>query len=790
MLQWILLPLLLINIAATSLFALEISLTGAKENFQNYSTLHIKDSEEFLCQEMKNDFDVVTQIVCAFSKPPTKQIRNLQNDFFKIETQMKNETYFIVITPFYKIKQYPIIFNLNQEDSVYQGNVKLSKHWMMVGYKDVLPYLKKEKTPDKAINFPYFANKDMLPFVGGLDFDGKPVHITKVQDVTDYLKIKEAYKEKKYDVCLELINNIQAEYPNSLFNAELLFYKIRVNKELKNYENVIELSKIYLREYSSDENIPEVLALVAKAYAIAGMNTDSDYFFDRLFSEHESSPYAKLGYIYKGETLEVSGITSKVSYYYEKALSESDDLDIAASAAYHLARFQISMSKKKEAAEHIMKLINAKPSIFMNELAMSMDMMYSLAEGGDFVTAAAMAKVIMDNTEQKSDEYEKFLKDRAIWLSKTDKKQEALKALNEYIELLPDGAHIKEIEIVKDSLFFDTNDSNTSARLNEYDTLIDTYKNDTIGARATYEKAKLLLQNEKYGDVLAFKDAILKLDKEAYTDTPEIVKEAAIGVMKISLKDKECHEVLKLSSDYNITLSNEWDDGIYECSMKGGDYLLSKKIASKNLKSKDLELRKKWLYRYIKVDFATGNYSDVVEASKELITLIQDDKNSEYRDVYRYLFDTYQRLEQNDKLIDAIVALEKVYGLDYKDIDRYVVIMSIGSKNKDDNIVIKYGTQVVNVQKASNSFVQSPLVEFTLYQAYLNKANFQSALEIIKSLDTVELTNAKRARQKYLLGTSYDKLQKNEDAKKAYQEAIDADPSSSWAKLAKDALKM
>ncbi|MCX6053011.1 MAG: flagellar protein [Campylobacterales bacterium] len=790
MFKWVLLSLFLINIFETPLFALEISLSGAKKNFQNYSTLHIKDSEEFLCQEMKNDFDVVTQIVCAFSKPPTKQIKNLQNDFFKIETQMKNETYFIVITPFYKIKQYPIIFNLNQEDSVYQGNVKLSKHWIMVGYKDVLPYIKSEKNSDKAINFPYFSNKDMLPFVGGLDFDGKPVHITKVQDVTDYLKIKEAYKEKKYDLCLELINNIQAEYPNSLFNAELLFYKIKVNKELKRYDNVIELSKIYLREYSSDENIPEVLALVAKAYAIAGMNTDSDYFFDRLFSEHESSPYAKLGYIYKGETLEVSGITSKVSYYYEKALSESDDLDIAASAAYHLARFQITMSKKKEAAVHIMKLINAKPTVFMEELAMSMDMMYSLAEGEDFVTAAAMAKVILDKTEQKSDEYEKLLKDRGIWLSKTNKKQEALAVLNEYIQLLPEGSHIKEIETAKDSLFFDTSDSNTSARLIEYDALINTYKNDTIGTRATYEKAKLLLQNERYGDVLAFKDAILKLSRESYPDAPEIVKEAAIGVMKVSLKDKECHEVLNLSSDYNITLSNEWDDGIYECAMKGGDYLLSKKIASKNLKSKDLELRKKWLYRYIKVDFATGNYSDVVEASKELITLIQNDKNSEYKEVYRSLFDTYQRLEQNDKLVDAIVALEKAYGLDYKDIDRYVAMMSIGSKNKDDNVVIKYGTQVVNVQKKSNSFAQSPFVEFTLYQAYLNKGNFNSAFEIIKSLDTVELTNAKRARQKYLLGTSYGKLQKNEDAKKAYQEAIDADPSSSWAKLAKDAQKL
>ena len=35
-------------------------------------------------------------------------------------------------------------------------------------------------------------------------------------------------------------------------------------------------------------------------------------------------------------------------------------------------------------------------------------------------------------------------------------------------------------------------------------------------------------------------------------------------------------------------------------------------------------------YRYIKIDFATGNYSDVIDASNELITLIQNDKVSIY----------------------------------------------------------------------------------------------------------------------------------------------------------------
>jgi hypothetical protein len=82
--KWILSFLLLIVVLTTSLNALDISLQGARENFQNYSTLHIKDKDKFLCQEMTDDFHVVTKIVCAFSKSPSKKLKTLQNDFIKI----------------------------------------------------------------------------------------------------------------------------------------------------------------------------------------------------------------------------------------------------------------------------------------------------------------------------------------------------------------------------------------------------------------------------------------------------------------------------------------------------------------------------------------------------------------------------------------------------------------------------------------------------------------------------------------------------------------------------------
>jgi len=225
--------------------------------------------------------------------------------------------------------------------------------------------------------------------------------------------------------------------------------------------------------------------------------------------------------------------------------------------------------------------------------------------------------------------------------------------------------------------------------------------------------------------------------------------------------------------------------------MKGADYSLAKSTANKNLQSKNLEIRKKWLYRYIKIDFATGNYSDVIDASKDLIALIEDDMllptNSIYKEVYRYIFDTYQRLEKSQKMLSAIADVEKIFGTNYKDIDRYIAIMAIGDNLKDDNIVIKYASMVMKIQENSSSYAQSPFVEFTLYQAYTIREDFNSALDIIKSLDSVNLTKIQRSRQKYLLGSVYSKLWRDEDAKTAYQAAIDADPSGVWAELATSA---
>ena len=784
MIKWILFTLFALNS-----YALEISIDSAEDDFTKYSILTLKDSTPFTCQAIKNDFYIVTKVICAFSKMPSENVKELQNNFFIVKTKKKKDIFFIIVKPLHKMKLISDIFDLTKDNTLFSVQANISKRWTMLGYKDKLPLIKSDKkTSDIAIDFPFYLNKNKLPYIGSLDLKGNPVHIKKIEDVKDYLKVKKYYKEKKYDSCLDTIDTISTNYPNTLFKEELLYYKIKVNNKLEEWENVISGAKIFLREYSSSDNIAEILSLLAHAYGKQSLNSDADYFFDRLFSEHPQSVYTQWGYIYKGKMLEDAGGTKEAIKYYKKALTETKNLEVAATAAFRLSNIYLDTSMKKS-AKYIMKIIKAKPNFLMQNLKVSEKMMNRFADDDYYRVAAAMAGTILNNINAKYDEYEELLKNKALWLAKTKNKQEALKALNDYLKKFPDGDYIDIVQSTKDALFFDLKDLNATAKMQEFNKLIDKYGSDTIGERALYEKAKLLLKDKNYKELLDMQNSLEQLDSDSYPQIDNIIQNATIGMMKKALQEKNCKQVLVISHEHNITLSDKWDDGVYNCAMKGGDFQLSKNIATKKIKVKNIDERKKWLYRYIKVDFATGNYTEVIDASKDLIALIDNAKKSPYKNIYRILFDAYQRVGQKDKMVKAMIKIEGIFGVNYKDIDRYVAMITLANGMHDDNMLIKYATKVMKIQSKSHSYAKSPFVEFTLFGAYMNKQNYNKAYNIIKSLDNRKLNAAKRARQKYMLATVLTKLWRDDEARSAYKASIKADKNSAWAKLAKSALQ-
>jgi len=773
---------------ATSLFSLELSVQGGEENQEEYAILHLKDSERFLCESVIDDLHVVTSIICAFEKRPIQAFANLENNFFHISSKIQNKTFFIIIKPRKKILLKAIHYNLLVDQELYQVNNDYASHWNIIGYENRPVFIDKEKENKTSINFPIPFIESEYPYVGGLDILGKPIHMTRVKDVSDYLLIKKSYQAKNYAKALEMIDEVLDEFPDTIFKSELMLYQIRSYHKLEEPEPLIHIAKQFIREYSSDINMAEVLADTANAYSKIALYTDADYFFDRLFDEHKDNRFSHLGYIYKAEQLENAGNNKKALGFYKRALKKSNERSIAAQAAYQIILLELELGKAKKAVKYVKMILDGQRSYFSSRELESIELAMKFTSYDDYQSAADIAGALLESMDKSNDEYEILLKNRGVWLAETEHKEEALALFNTYVEEFKYGEYLEEIKRRKDALFFDVNDENATQKLEHYDLLINKYAGDTIASRALYEKAKLLYELKKYQDVLNLEEELKFLDPTIYEESEAFIEYSALGLIEESLENSQCIRVVDLSKNYDINLSMQWDSELFECYIAAGSYDKAKDIAQAHIKSKDYEERIAWLERYTKIDFALGNYTEVLDAAQELISIRSDEnKNIE---TYRLLFDAGQRLGEFETMLNAIQKIEALDGLMYKDIERYAQMVTLAKNVKDDIMLRSYAEKVIQLQEKAKSYTQTPYIEFTLTQSFLQDAKIDKALNVLQSLDDRNISNIKRSRQKYLLGTLFQKLDKLQESETAYSESIKIDTNSSWAKLAKDALKL
>ncbi len=781
--------LLLLFSLCFNLYALDISIQTGKESGSAFSIIHIRDSTLFLCEAKHDSFDEVTEIICAFNRLPSKNIGSLNNNFFNISTIIKDKNFFIIIKPHEKIELFPILFDLKYDNELFNAKTDRSKHWTVIGYKDHNPFYKKESFNDVSINFPVTFSKSILPYVGGLDIKGNPIEMTQIKDVSEYIKIKKYYNKKHYEEALEAILEMQETYPDTVFKSEVALYKIRTYHQLEASEELLEASKKFIREFSSDQNIAEVLAYTAHAYSKIGMFTDADYFYDHLFNEHANSYYSHLGAIYKGDQLADAGSWKKALNFYNKALNETDDADLASIAAFKIAQYYLNYGNRDEAKKYLTKIIEGNSKYFYEHFEISYNMAMTLSDHSDYKEASAIADVLLEKMTPREEFYEEVLKNRSIWLARAKDKEKALLSFERYLKEFKFGQFTDEIKREKDAMFFDIDDENMSSAVDAYNTLIDRYNDDEIAQKALYMKAKLLYDNRQYSEVLSLQVALMTIESDEY-DIKTLIDGSASVLMQEYLKNQECKKAVDMSQRYSIELSDEWDLQVYFCAYKGGKYTLCKTTALKYIKSKDIAQRIEWLYKYISVDFKLGNYTDVLDASQELITLLEVEKSSEYKDIYRLNFDANERLGKSEGMIEGIKKIEKVFGLDFKDVDRYAQLIALGNRNKDDFIIENYAKKVIYLQNKKASYSQSPYVEFALTDALIKLDKKEDAIETIKMLDDRNISSAKRARQKYLLGSLLQKSSKIDAAIEAYKQSTQADADSAWGSLAKDALDL
>ncbi len=772
----------LILFVGLSLNALDISIQSGKESSSPYSVLHLRELHPFECHEVRNDFNEVTQVECAISNIKTLPIIN--NPHFTFSQTPTS----LIIKAKTKIALFPIDFNLLTAPCVYKSPLKPVKHWTIIGYKGKLPIIGEKKSNPNALNIPIVLTHKSYPFVGGLDLSGKPIKMKNVQDVNDFMELKKAYAMKDYRKVNYLASDILKNHPNTIFANELALYQLRAYHHRGEFEKVLELSKPFLRKFSSDPNVAEVLVYTANAYAQLGQISDSDYFYDRLFSEHIDDPFAQVGMYLKAKHLEVIGSSKKASKYYREALSRTKDVELASACAFNLAQFELGGEEPKKANDYIDKIAKVNPDYFGEVRPEALAMIEILIGKKEYRTAAKITQALIGTVPYKSQSHESYLKNLGLFYEQAGDRTKALGKYNEYIKLFPYGEFITQVKRSKDGLFFDNEEPTGTTGEKKYNELIERYGDDSIGRTALYKKAQLLYKEGNYDEVLKMDNELYKLDSTAYPDANGLVTKSAAALAQKRLQEGKCSQALSLLKMYKLTLASQWDGLSFECSLKEGNFPVAQELLKKNSKQKDMASRQMWLYRTVKLNFVQGYYKKANLAGNDLVTLLESYKNPPLNDVVRTLFDASQRSGDEIGMIKNIKGCETLFGTDFKDIERYSAMVTLGVKRKDEAMVQSYAAKVMNLQKRTSTYTQSPFVEFTLAQSTMNQDKNKEALEALKSLDARKLTPEKRSRQKYLIGSLLMKMKRNNEAKIAFNESIKADKKSAWGKLASDAL--
>lgn len=770
------------------LCALDLSIQNGKEEHKSYSILHLSDVNDFTCTPTRNDYDEIIRIECKLPKASSSTFSPIKNEHFRIEHQNSSAGYTILITPKTKIALYPDSFDLRKDPQIYVSALKPTKRWSILGYTENIPLLGNTKNNADALNLPIRTPKEVHPYVGGLDLKGNPIKMRRIQDVNDYMEIKKAYKNEDYSKTLSLAKQTLEKYPNTIFKNELMLYQIRALHFLDKNEELIQLAKQFIRLYSGDPAIAEVLAYTGDAYSKIGQTGDSEYFYKRLFSEYPESPFATEGMFLKAQQLEVSGKLNPASRYYAQVLDKTKDVELASAAAFKLANIEITLGHLDKAKIYIEKIVRANPDYFSKVREQSVRMINTYTEKKDPKTAAKITLCMMEKSPKKSDEHKSLLKNLGLLYAASGDKEKALARFDEYLKLYPNGAGMEEIKHAKDGLFFEKSEPKGKEGINKYNDLIDRYGNDSVGQKALYKKAKLLFKEEKFQEVLDIESDLYRLNTKDFPEVNTIIGQSAIALTKKKLQALKCAEAMTLHKMYRLKLQPQWDGLTFDCALRMGNFPVAKKIATPHLKAPTIVERQIWLSRLAKVHFELGEYKEAIRSGKEAAALLEAQKNPSVNSVYRTLFDAAERLGDDVKMIEYIKGCESAFGTDFTDIERYTQMVSVGLKRKDEALVQNYANRVIALQNRTKTYTQSPFIEFTLAQSMINQEKNNEALEVLKSLDARKLTPEKRSRQQYLMGSLAMKLGKTAQAKTAFSASIKADAKSAWGKLAKDAL--
>lgn len=782
------------------LFALTIVLNSGKENKINYAILHLKDTQAFTC-EMIPDALEKKRYLCKTKQPFGQAIETKKMKLAELSFYEKEGMFYIAIEPKVDSKLIPV------EDTLYESKDVLSKakksaytHWMILLQEEPLY---EEKNNHEGLDFPLVFEKYQKPYIGALDLNGAPISYAQSKDIGLYLDIKRYYEKDNYESTVESSKRVLSAYPNSIFRNEIELYAMRAMDKLLSkegdeksvlafeHEDIVFMAKRWTKEFTSDENLPEVLMLMVKSYIKLGAKADVNYFMDILISEHAQSPYTKRAILLFADTFLAKKEKDKAMKLYLDVLYSVKDIDIASEAAIRLSDFQMDAGKLNEAKEYLHKVLNVNSEYLLKDKEATYKLAKRLYDHKLYDLAARLSEQLLENTSKTDERREALLKENGDWQAKAENIEKAYEKYQEYLANYGNGGeYVEEVKERLDELFFKRNDGNETYLANYYDKLIDTYSNN-IGDKALLEKAKLRYKQGAFEEVLSMEENLIKIPDSAEEKPEEIIYAAAYSLAVQELNASACQKVVTLIEQYKLHINESaLEAKLFKCFMQQARYDKAKDISALHVKDTKMEERFAWSQRHVNALFKLGIYQEVNTLGKDLTIMSASLKKNISLETLQDLFYGAIWLKKNELAMSTLTKIEELYPQTFSTIELYNEIVKIANENKNDLLLVSYAQKILELQKHFKSQLFSPVIEFNYIEALKRLGRDKEALEVSQGLFSLSLEPKEKIRALYNAGELSLKLKENEKAKSYFSECVDINETSSWKNICVENLKL
>ena len=793
--------ILIFLLASVQLLALEIVLNSGKESKINYAILHVMDVKPFSCQTLPDALDK-KHYICKISRPINKPIESKKMKLAEIDFYEKDGEFYVTIEPKVDSKLIPVEESLYTTTEILtKPKEKLYTHWTVL-LQDKTLY--EEKNVRDAIDFPVEFPKYQKPYIGALDLNGAPISYAQSKDIGLYLEIKQAYESGYYDSVVKDVKRVLTLYPNSIFRSELELYQMRAMDKILSAKgeeksdnlpfdenDIITVGKRWAKEFASDENIPEVLMMMTKSYIKNSSKSDANYLIDILVSEHPDSLFTKRAILLYADNLFLKKEKDKAMNLYLDVLFSAQDLDIASEAAIRLSDHQMDAGKMKEAKEYLLKVLNVNAQFLLKDKDASYKLARRLFEHRLFDLAAKITDLLLENTPKKADNREMLLKESGDWHAKANEVEAAHARYQEYLaDYKNSGEFVQEVTESLDELFFKLNENNETKLADYYDKLIEKYNNE-IGQKALLEKAKLLLKQQRYQEVLNLQKQLGNVPDRYEIKPDELIYEAAKALALGELQKDECQNVIGLIETYKLQIAEtEYEEKLFKCFMRVSRYDRAKDIAETHLKDAQLASRYAWSQKEVQVLFKMGKYQEALAFKEDLKTLSFSLREKIGLETIRDLFFSLVKLKNLEGAASLAESIKILYPDEASNLDIYYEIVKMANDAKNDLLVVTYAQACFEMQKKFNSNALTPALEFSYIDALKRLGRDEEALRIAESLLSQTLGSKDKIRLFYQAGELSLKMQDSSKAKSYFTQCVAINEASSWKSICQQNLDL